>query len=62
VRQVLAPEDITAVAYLTSTPFSLTDEFEINHLMEKSELSGGWIPTHSRFPKKTSLHQHLLSD
>ena len=37
----LALEDNTAVAYLVSTPFSPTDEFEINPLDEKIGINGG---------------------
>jgi dTDP-4-dehydrorhamnose 3,5-epimerase len=37
----LALEDISAVAYLVSTPFSPTDEFEINPLDEKIGINWG---------------------
>ena len=37
----VALEDNTAVAYLVSTPFSPTDEFEINPLDEKIEINWG---------------------
>jgi dTDP-4-dehydrorhamnose 3,5-epimerase len=37
----LALEDNTAVAYLVSTPFSPTDEFEINPLDEKIGIKWG---------------------
>jgi dTDP-4-dehydrorhamnose 3,5-epimerase len=37
----LALEDNTAVAYLVSTPFSPTDEFEINPLDEKIAINWG---------------------
>ena len=37
----LALEDNTAVAYLVSTPFSSTDEFEINPLDEKIGINWG---------------------
>ena len=37
----VALEDITAVAYLVSTPFSPTDEFEINPLDEKIGINWG---------------------
>jgi dTDP-4-dehydrorhamnose 3,5-epimerase len=38
----LALEDNSAVAYLTSTPFSPTDEFEINPLDEKIGINWGF--------------------
>jgi dTDP-4-dehydrorhamnose 3,5-epimerase len=37
----VALEDNTAVAYLVSTPFSPTDEFEINPLDEKIGINWG---------------------
>jgi dTDP-4-dehydrorhamnose 3,5-epimerase len=37
----VALEDSTAVAYLVSTPFSPTDEFEINPLDEKIGINWG---------------------
>jgi dTDP-4-dehydrorhamnose 3,5-epimerase len=37
----LALEDNTSVAYLVSTPFSPTDEFEINPLDEKIGITWG---------------------
>jgi dTDP-4-dehydrorhamnose 3,5-epimerase len=37
----VALEDNTAVAYLVSTPFSPTDEFEINPLDEKIGVNWG---------------------
>jgi len=37
----VALEDNTAVAYLVSTPFSPTDEFEINPLDEKIAINWG---------------------
>jgi len=48
----LALEDNTAVAYLVSTPFSPTDEFEINPLDEKIGINWGMESSELKISEK----------
>jgi len=55
----LALEDITAVAYLVSTPFSPTDEFEINPLDEKIGINWGLDSTLLKISDKDKIAPSL---
>ena len=48
----LALQDNTAVAYLVSTPFSPSDEFEINPLDEKIGINWGMSTTELKISDK----------
>ena len=51
----LALEDNTAVAYLVSTPFSPTDEFEINPLDEKIGIKWGMLLGELKISEKDKI-------
>lgn len=57
----LALEDITAVAYLVSTPFSPTDEFEINPLDEKIGIKWGMDLTSLKISEKDKIAPSLAT-
>lgn len=55
----LALEDNTAVAYLVSTPFSPTDEFEINPLDEKIGIKWGMDLSTLKISEKDKIAPNL---
>lgn len=57
----LALEDNTAVAYLVSTPFSPTDEFEINPLDEKIGIKWGMDLSTLKISEKDKI-AHTLAE
>ena len=56
----LALEDNTAVAYLASTPFSPTDEFEINPLDEKIGINWGMKLDSLKISNKDKIAPNLM--
>ena len=56
----LALEDNTAVAYLVSTPFSPTDEFEINPLDEKIGIKWGMELSSLKISEKDKIAPTLV--
>jgi dTDP-4-dehydrorhamnose 3,5-epimerase len=55
----LALEDNTAVAYLVSTPFSPTDEFEINPLDEEIGINWRMEPSYMKISEKDKKAPNL---
>jgi dTDP-4-dehydrorhamnose 3,5-epimerase len=55
----LALEDNTAVAYLVSTPFSPTDEFEINPLDEEIGINWGMDSSSLKISEKDKISPTL---